>query len=1058
MRSLFWRKGVFAVNIGKKRVGIVLLSVLCAVCILFGWALSNKSLTVKAEPSVTVEDLYDVTQRDGTPKAFFDGISNPATFSGFQSSVAENYEFTARMALSFEYNKEFVFGLMANGIGGHGSYDGYWFVMNEVSNLSDTSGRTLKLFTKKQFFDNQVLTKTNENGALNSLWEQMLSKDGFDFAMGVQSKIDQANTSYTYVYVKVNGSVVFEYDNYNADNVSYGKYIYADSYNRATIYANKDLVKSNVTVEDIADVTNGATSFDGISKLQDGFAPMGTSSVNKNFEFTSTVLFKPANETKNLLPIGILCGGTNTASDGYWFSINKTDNTVNLYSGCEGNPHNLVKTKTAPDVVYSPSGFTLSFGVVEVSRGEIKAWNYVYVKINGELLFEYADIKYQNRTALGVNVLADTHSRASFFVVLNEENAVAGNVTYVDLYDVWGELERGSGAPYHVKLGETGVNKNLVFTTKVFLSAGHLEAPIGILVNAEDTCGSAGYWFVVNETDGVHLVRGIYGSGNRADIMIVQSLPKMDELYSSNGFVLEFGAVTYTYEGQFVYTLVTAKVNGETVFEYKDYVEMECGDRIVVDSYLRCSLRTAKEGLTFASAQVADWYDLSGEITTLYNHTTDNASGGLEYTMGNLPRNKNVAFKANVTFGDVDYDAEHSRNIWFLKATDVMFDHGTGYYFEWNSSVIRLGAYVPNENGYPVKRIGVEGTTPQAIAPNNTVLLELGSVAMSLNGTYLADYIYVKIDGEEVLSMIDENPFPDNGTFVMSPYGSSIGQWERFSSTRDFVTFTCNDERVQMRELTVFSDVDYALNIPVSVGYKTTSVFIDGASVPFNLVEGGAKVQLLQGFSGGEIEITAELFEIDVSVVGLENNAYTLDGVTNGKMAYGANASISFRQQTGKTLSFVKVNGVDCMQRVAVSGNTYSLDLYSLIVNTTIEIAFEDAQYSVTAVATENGQIVLSQSSVVAGGSISVTATPNDGYRLKGVFVNGKAVSVDDKGNVIIENIQENLEISAEFEKYEQADTNANNGCSGNVSLQTLGVTLALAICALLVVRRKRND
>ena len=90
--------------------------------------------------------------------------------------------------LTFESNKEFVFGIMANGNnGGQGSYDGYWFVMNEVADVSDTSGRTMKLFTKKQFFNNQDLTKTNENGALDALWGQMLAKDGFNFAMPPRS-------------------------------------------------------------------------------------------------------------------------------------------------------------------------------------------------------------------------------------------------------------------------------------------------------------------------------------------------------------------------------------------------------------------------------------------------------------------------------------------------------------------------------------------------------------------------------------------------------------------------------------------------------------------------------------------------------------------------------------------------------------------------------------------------------------------------------------------------------------------------------------------------------
>ena len=242
-------------SISKKRLGIGMLSLLCAVCLLFGWMLTDKDVkttTANAEGTMTVEDIYDVTSRADNPMAFFDGISNWATFSGYQSAVTENYEFTAHMVLSFEFNKEFVFGIMANGEnGGQGSYDGYWFVMNEVSDTSNTADRTMKLFTKKQYFNNQSVTLTNVNGELDTLWAQMLNQDGFDFAMGVQSKTDESSNPYTYVYVKINGSIVIEYDNYNTDNVVYGNYIYADSYARATIYANKNLVTSEATVENI---------------------------------------------------------------------------------------------------------------------------------------------------------------------------------------------------------------------------------------------------------------------------------------------------------------------------------------------------------------------------------------------------------------------------------------------------------------------------------------------------------------------------------------------------------------------------------------------------------------------------------------------------------------------------------------------------------------------------------------------------------------------------------------------------------------------------------------
>ena len=1060
-------------NIGKNRVRIGVLAICSAICLLCGLVFAGKNQEAKRaladSATVTVEDIYDVTSRVDDPKTFWYGQSSgggSGNFKGYQASSNKNYEFSAYMTLDFSYNKEFVFGIMANEADGiNATNDGYWFVLNEDTTI--TSGRTIKLWTTRKQYVAGVLQRppvvlTNTNGELDGVWAEMLDKDGFAFNMGVENKIDAQNQAYTYVYVKINGETVVEYNNYNTENVTYGKYIFADTAKRANIYANKDLVIAEKTVENISDITDGQKTFDGITELKNGFAPMGVSSVENNFEFNSQVLFMPLNDTKNELPIGILCSGTNTASDGYWFVLNKTDNSAKLFSGRANNKDNCVRTTTAPATIDDTDGFSLAFGVVEVSRGGVKAWNYVYVKINGELLFEYRDIKYTDRTALGTNVLADTHSRASFFFLPDVEDVVAEESTRIDLYDVWGSLERGSGSPFKVKVGETSVSKNLVFTSRVILAKGHKEAPIGILTNKDDTYGNVGYWFVINETEGLHLVRGFYGPGDRARMNIVQSHERIEEMYESSGSLLEFGAVNYSHEGEFAYTLVTAKINGETVFEYKDYVQMEFGNKLVADTYLRCTLRSAQEGLTYDVANVVDWYELSGQISTLYDHSTTDPSKGLEYTMGNLPDSKNVALKTKLTLGDVGYDKDHSRTIWFLKKLDVRYDEGTGYYFTWTDSTIQLGALEQNENGNHVKRIGMEGATPANFACGNTVELELGTIKMYLNNVYVGDCVYVKIDGKEIMSMMDENPRPDNGTFVMSPYGSSIGQWEIFSSTRDFVTFTSEDELVDITELTVFSDQDYVLNIPVSVGYKVTSVMINGTPIEFSLTQGGAQVSLAKGFSGGEIDVVAERSEVGVTITGLASNEYALNGVVEGKASYGSNITLSFDCPSGKKLSSLKVNGVDSFDKAVANGNGYELTLYSLVADMAIELTFEDVTYSVTAKQLENGQITLSATSVAGGGTISFTVTVNEGYRLKGVTVNGKSISVNERGEGCIENICEDIEISAEFLPYveEEAPT-AGGGCASSIGLGTTigGLVLILAVCGILLVRRKaRND
>ena len=114
--------------------------------------------------------------------------------------------------------------------------------------------------------------------------------------------------------------------------------------------------------------------------------------------------------------------------------------------------------------------------------------------------------------------------------------------------------------------------------------------------------------------------------------------------------------------------------------------------------------------------------------------------------------------------------------------------------------------------------------------------------------------------------------------------------------------------------------------------------------------------------------------------------------------------------------------------RTIMSVNSYSFDNYE---NCTLyvpmdmvdfyknEIVFRDfseiiGAYMVTIDNVANGTISVDSSAILPGGSFTITVSPNEGYRINSVLVNGNAIEKNDTA-YLVENVNENLTVSATF-------------------------------------------
>ncbi len=87
---------------------------------------------------------------------------------------------------------------------------------------------------------------------------------------------------------------------------------------------------------------------------------------------------------------------------------------------------------------------------------------------------------------------------------------------------------------------------------------------------------------------------------------------------------------------------------------------------------------------------------------------------------------------------------------------------------------------------------------------------------------------------------------------------------------------------------------------------------------------------------------------------------------------------------------------------------------------TLLEWVFDGIEYNVTLKAIGGGSLTASKTPVKNGGSSTVTATPNKGYTLKKLCVNGEAVAPTEKDGAYsytVANISGHVEVSAEFEE-----------------------------------------
>lgn len=178
-------------------------------------------------------------------------------------------------------------------------------------------------------------------------------------------------------------------------------------------------------------------------------------------------------------------------------------------------------------------------------------------------------------------------------------------------------------------------------------------------------------------------------------------------------------------------------------------------------------------------------------------------------------------------------------------------------------------------------------------------------------------------------------------------------------------------------ESTTFNAGDsQTFSISASVGYHITDVLVDGGSI------GSVSAHTFTQIDGDHV-ITA-VFSVNRYIISaFADGSGTISPSGSINIAHGGNQTYTITPDSGFGVADVLVDGQ------SVGSNT-SITFTNVTAPHTIRAIFESSHHVISATAGPNGTITPSgQTSVANGQSRSFTMTPNSGYRLADVVVDG---------------------------------------------------------------------
>lgn len=359
----------------------------------------------------------------------------------------------------------------------------------------------------------------------------------------------------------------------------------------------------------------------------------------------------------------------------------------------------------------------------------------------------------------------------------------------------------------------------------------------------------------------------------------------------------------------------------------------------------------------------------------------------------------------------------------------------------------------PDEN-YSVKSFKVNNDEKQLNASNQVVVkmveggltvsaeFEINSAAVTItqadHGSISADKSTAKIGENVTFTVAPEANYvvssfkvndadvalDGNNQAVVVMVAGGLNVTASFELGSGTVTIgTMEHGAVTADKMTAKIGEDVTFKITSDTGYDVNFFKVNGTSVNYEVKEdpttGKTYWEAKAKMVSGGLTVTAE-FKLAVYAIEWDAPTHGTIAVEGGKTTaiYGEEVKFIFTPETGYKINYLTINGE---QAQWASDNTYTTAMGEYGLYVTVMFGLENE--TITVNAGEHGTIEHKNKAddsqdYLYGDTAVVTVTPNEGYLIETIKVNGEAVEVpeDKKGGYSFEQLVENdLNISATF-------------------------------------------